>query len=48
MILSDISIKRPVLASVLSLLILLVGMWPALTSWLTSPAGSALLAAFGN
>jgi hypothetical protein len=27
---------------------LLVGMWPALTYWLTSPAGSALLAAFGN
>ena len=32
----------------LALLILLVGMWPALTYWLTSPAGSALLAAFGN
>lgn len=32
----------------LALLILLVGIWPAMTYWLTSPAGSALLAAFGN
>lgn len=32
----------------LALLVLLVGMWPGVTYWLTSPAGSALLAAFGN
>ena len=29
-------------------LVLLVGVWPAVTYWLTSPAGSALILAFGN
>lgn len=31
----------------LAVLIVLVGIWPALSYWLTAPAGSALLAAFG-
>lgn len=32
----------------LALLVLLAGVWPGLTYWLTSPAGTALLVAFGR
>jgi proton-translocating NADH-quinone oxidoreductase chain N len=40
------SMEIPLL--ILGVAIVLVGIWPSLTNWLTYPAGSALLAAFGQ
>lgn len=34
--------------AVLSLAVVAIGIWPSLVQWLTGPAGSALLAAFGK
>lgn len=34
--------------AILALAIILLGFWPGLIQWLTAPAGSALLAAFGS
>ena len=36
------------IAAVLALPVVAIGFWPALTSWLTEPAGAALLAVFGG
>ncbi len=33
---------------VLAVLVLAVGLWPDLLRWLSDPAGSALMAAFGG
>jgi hypothetical protein len=34
--------------ALIALAVVLIGIWPSLTAWLTAPAASALLAAFGG
>ncbi|MEW5869405.1 MAG: proton-conducting transporter membrane subunit [Chloroflexota bacterium] len=45
---APIPLSMSVPLAILALAIILLGFWPGLIQWLTAPAGSALLAAFGS
>jgi hypothetical protein len=43
-----ISVVMQVPLALMALAVVLIGIWPSLMAWLTAPAASSLLAAFGG